>query len=108
MNNKTANEEETLAITFTTDLKLTMVKKIEKAIGQKIPVGELPGLLVVEQDKKHVASGREANSIKKMWHIPVAGEAFHEKKAGNLKTKNFSAGMKAKMNNKKKALRLVD
>jgi superfamily II DNA/RNA helicase len=101
LSNKTANEEETLAITFTTDLELTMVKKIEQAIGQKIPVGELPELLIIEKDKKHIEPG-EKQPVKKNVTTPVVGEAFHEKKAGNLKTKNFSAGMKAKMNNKKK------
>jgi len=101
VSNKTNNEEESLAITFTTDLELTLVKKIEQAIGQKIPVGELPDLLVIEKDKKHIEPD-EKPPVKKNVAIPVAGEAFHEKKAGNLKTKNFSAGMKAKMNNKKK------
>ncbi len=101
VSNKPGNEEETLALTFTTDLELTLVKKIEQAIGQKIPVGELPELLVIEKDKKHIDTD-EKLPVKKNAAIPVTGEAFHEKKAGNLKTKNFSAGMKAKMNNKKK------
>ena len=101
LRNNPADEGETMAITFTTDLELTLVKKIEQAIGQKIPVGELPDLLVIEKDKKHIESD-EKQPVKKNVAIPVAGEAFHEKKAGNLKTKNFSAGMKAKMNNKKK------
>jgi ATP-dependent RNA helicase RhlE len=101
VNNKPSNDDETLAITFTTDLELSMVRKIEQAIGQKIPIAELPEDLVVEKDRKAIESG-EKQPLKKTAVAPVAGEAFHQKKASNLKTYNYGAGTKAKMTNKKK------
>jgi ATP-dependent RNA helicase RhlE len=100
--NKTpADTEETLAITFTTDLELTMVRRIEQAIGQKIPVGDLPDDLVIEQEKKPVDT-EEKKPVKSKNAAPVAGEAFHQKKPENAKTYNYSSGVKAKMNKKKK------
>jgi superfamily II DNA/RNA helicase len=97
INDTTDTSEETLAITFITDLELVMVKKIEQAIGQKIPVAELPEELVIEKDRQLIET-----TEKKKVDEPVVGQAFHEKKASNLKTHNYSAGLKAKMNNKKK------
>ncbi|MEO6633174.1 MAG: DEAD/DEAH box helicase [Mucilaginibacter sp.] len=100
--NKTpADAEETLAITFTTDLELTAVRRIEQAIGQKIPIGDLPDDLVIEQDKKPVDT-EEKKPVKSKNTAPVAGEAFHQKKPENAKTYNYSSGVKAKMNKKKK------
>ena len=100
--NKTpADTEEALAITFTTDLELTMVRRIEQAIGQKIPVGDLPENLVVEQEKKP-AIAEEKRPVKTKNTTPSAGEAFHQKKPENAKTYNYSSGVKAKMNKKKK------
>lgn len=100
--NKTpADAEETLAITFTTDLELTAVRRIEQAIGQKIPVGDLPDNLVIEQENKPVAA-EEKKPVKNKNVAPVAGEAFHQKKPENAKTYNYSSGVKAKMNKKKK------
>jgi len=100
--NKTpADTEETLAITFTTDLELTMVRRIEQAIGQKIPVGDLPDDLVIEQENKPAAI-EEKKPVKNKNAGPVAGEAFHQKKPENAKTYNYSSGVKAKMNKKKK------
>jgi superfamily II DNA/RNA helicase len=97
INNIPDTSEETLAITFISDLELVMVKKIEQAIGQKIPVAELPGELIIEKDRQLIDPVE-----KKKVAEPVTGQAFHEKKASNLKTHNYSAGLKAKMNNKKK------
>jgi superfamily II DNA/RNA helicase len=99
--NTTGADDETLAITFTTDLELSMVRKIEQTIGQKIPVAELPEDLVVEKERK-TSETEEKQTLKKVTAAPVAGEAFHEKKASNLKTYNYGAGTKAKMTNKKK------
>jgi len=94
-------DEETMAITFITDLELNMVKKIEQATGQKIAIGELPEELVIENDKKRGAvEGKQA--VKNKAALPVPGEAFHEKKAKNAKTTNYSSGTKAKMDNKRK------
>ena len=94
-------DEETLALTFVTDLELPMVKKIEQTIGQKIPIADLPDDLVIEKERKTVETEEKITPKKKNTE-PVAGEAFHQKKPENAKTYNISAGKKAKMNNKKK------
>ena len=90
---------EVLAITFATDLELAMVRKIEQAIGQKIPVAELPEGLLIEKELKKDTEKPAAKAAPK---APETGAAFHEKKAGNAKTYNYSSGEKAKMNNKRK------
>ncbi|MDP9080157.1 MAG: DEAD/DEAH box helicase [Bacteroidota bacterium] len=100
INNSTSSEDETLAITFTTDLELTAVRRIEQTIGQKIPLGDLPDDLVIEQDKKEPVEEKKPAKSKVVQ--PVAGEAFHQKKPENSKTYNYSSGVKAKMNMKKK------
>ena len=92
--------DETLAITFATDLELNMVKKIEQAIGQKIPLAELPEDLVIEKERK-TTEPDDKPTVKVKSAEPVAGEAFHQKKAANSKTYNYSSGKKAKMNKKK-------
>jgi superfamily II DNA/RNA helicase len=94
-------DDETLAITFATDLELSMVKKIEQASGQKIPVAELPEDPIIEKERTN-ATAEEKPALKKKAAEPVAGEAFHQKKPENSKTYNFSSGQKAKMNNKRK------
>jgi ATP-dependent RNA helicase RhlE len=99
INNHPDSEEETMALTFTTDLELAMVRKIEQASGQKLPVAELPDELVIAKEKK--AAEPEVKSKHKT-DEPVAGAAFHEKKASNAKTTNYSSGTKAKMNKKRK------
>ena len=92
---------ETVAITFATDIELTEVKRIEQAIGKKIPLGEVPEGLVIEQERKTVdAEAKQPAKNKAI--IPVAGEAFHQKKPENAKNYNYSSGQKAKMNNKRK------
>ncbi|MES2277177.1 MAG: DEAD/DEAH box helicase [Bacteroidota bacterium] len=89
--------DETLSITFATDLELGIIRKIEQAGGQKIPVAELPDDLVISQEKK--AKVEEKPAAPKG---DEPGAAFHEKKASNSKTYNYSSGTKAKMNMKKK------
>lgn len=100
-NNTTKVAEETLSIIFTTDLELSQVKKIEQTIGQKIPVAELPENLIIEKEKKNIET-EEKKPVKNKVIIPVAGEAFHQKKPENSKTYNYSSGLKAKMSKKKK------
>lgn len=90
---------ETLAITFATDLELATVRKIEQAIGQKIPVAELPEGLLIEKETKKEPEKPVAKSGKQ---VPETGAAFHEKKAANTKNYNYSSGEKAKMNKKRK------
>ncbi|MFD1257030.1 DEAD/DEAH box helicase [Mucilaginibacter terrae] len=95
-------DEETMAIIFATDLELGMVRKIEQAIGQKIAVADLPEDLIIERERKKITEEDKSAATKKKADEPVAGEAFHEKKASNSKTYNYSSGEKAKMNKKKK------
>ena len=92
-----ATDDETLAITFATDLELSAVKKIELAIGQKIPVADLPEELVIKPKKD-----KSAAKPKKSEDEQLTGAAFHQKKVSNSKTYNYGSGQKAKMNNKKK------
>ncbi|MCD8740999.1 DEAD/DEAH box helicase [Mucilaginibacter roseus] len=94
-------ENETIAITFATDIELTTVKKIEQATGQKIALGELPGDLIIEKERKAAASSEE-KVARATADDDTRGGAFHEKKASNAKTYNYRAGLKAKMNKKKK------
>lgn len=94
-------EDETMAITFATDLELTAVKKIEQATGQKIPLGDLPEELIIEKERKS-ADAAEKKAAKAKIEDDAPGAAFHEKKASNAKTYNYRAGLKAKMNNKRK------
>jgi superfamily II DNA/RNA helicase len=96
---KTTGNEETLAITFATDIELATVKKIEQAIGKKIPLTDLPYDLVIDTERKEKEASTEKKADK---NESVAGAAFHEKKAANAKTYNYSSGTKAKMNNKRK------
>ena len=82
------------------DLELSLIKKIEQTIGQKIRLNELPGDLKtadVHKDKKVVKQDKASKNEE-----PLRGAAFHEKKASNKKDYNYSAGTKAKMNKKKK------
>ncbi len=91
------SENETMALTFATDLELSQVKKIEQASGKKITIAELPEELIIEKEVKAKKEAPKPNP-----DAPIAGAAFHEKKAANSKTYNFSSGQKAKMNNKRK------
>jgi len=94
------DDAKALAITFTTDLELPQMRKIEQAIGQKIPVEELPGDLIIDVESK--SNDKKVKTVKVKNTVPEKGEAFHEKKASNAKDYNYSSGLKAKMNNKKK------
>jgi superfamily II DNA/RNA helicase len=98
-NHQPDSENETMALTFATDLELSQVKKIEQASGKKITLAELPEDLVIE---KEIKVKKEEKAAKLNPDTPIVGAAFHEKKAANSKTYNFSSGQKAKMNNKRK------
>jgi len=98
----TGDDDDTLAITFSTDIELALIKKIEQASGKKMPLAALPDELVIDADKKEKEAPSEKPAAKTKKTEPVAGEAFHEKKAANSKTYNYSSGTKAKMNNKRK------
>ena len=91
-------DEEVVAITFSTDIELIEVKKIEQAIGQRMDVMELPDdLKIVDPAAKPKKKKTEEDDEQS-----ERGAAFHEKKASNLKNYNYSAGTKAKMTYKNK------
>lgn len=84
---------DTFAISFSTDIELVTVKKIEQAIGQKLPVAELPeGVTITKGSDKAKKSNAQASD-----ESELTGAAFHEKKAGNNKDYNYSSREKAKM-----------
>jgi ATP-dependent RNA helicase RhlE len=97
---KDTNETHAISsVILATDMELATVKKIEQTIGQKIvPQGLPDGLSIIteQKDKKTVKSEKVSTAEEER------GSAFHEKKASNKKDYNYSAGTKAKMNNKKK------
>ena len=87
-----------LAITFATDIELSMVRKIEQAIGKKLLTAELPSELIVEKEEK---KSEETKSAKDKVVASTGGGAFHEKKESNAKDYNYSSKVKAKMNKKR-------
>ncbi|RFZ86014.1 DEAD/DEAH box helicase [Mucilaginibacter terrenus] len=97
-----SNDDDTVAITFATDIELNQVRKIEQATGQKMEAGELPEDLVIEKDHKQKEAEKEKKPVRVDPNKHVPGEAFHTKKPENAKTFNFSSGEKAKMNKKRK------
>lgn len=91
-----------MAITFTTDLELAMVKKIENAIGQRISEAGLPEGLVVEKNEQKDLEGiilEDKPSTKKdeVEEDPTKGGAFQPKKASNAKEHNYKYKDKRKM-----------
>lgn len=98
---KNEGNAETLAIAFATDIELSLITKIEQATGQLMEEVELPLGLIIENnpDKEKVAQ-KKAKKEKAV--DEQRGAAFHEKKAENAKTYNYSSKEKAKMKYKKK------
>jgi ATP-dependent RNA helicase RhlE len=96
-----AVEEEVVAITFSTDLELSQVRKIEQSIGQKMEVLELPEDLMIETAKK-AKKAVDKNKIADEELRPMGGGAYHEKKESNSKNYNLGIGQKLKMTMKKK------
>lgn len=95
------NPEEVVAITFSTDMELVQIKKIEQSIGQKLELAELPDDILIEKNSK--PKGLEKNRVVKVkTDEPAGGGAYHEKKESNTKTYNYGIGQKAKMTMKKK------
>ena len=95
---KVEDEDDVLAISLATDFELPMVRKIEQAIGHKIPLADLPDNLVVDIEVKEAEKKIQTHKAKE----DERGAAFHEKKASNAKDYNYSSGLKAKMSKKKK------
>jgi superfamily II DNA/RNA helicase len=100
INNWPDTESETMALAFATDIELSAVKKIEQATGQKIPLGDLPDDLIIEEERTPTDVA-EKKATKAKADDDAPGAAFHEKKASNAKTYNYRAGLKAKMSKKK-------
>ncbi len=90
---KNDENTESLAISFSTDIELVTVKKIEQAIGQVIPVTELPADLVIATD----GVKDKKSKVKALKEEELTGAAFHEKKESNNKDYNYSSREKAKM-----------
>ncbi|MES2418743.1 MAG: DEAD/DEAH box helicase [Bacteroidota bacterium] len=97
---KRQDDVEVIAITFTTDLELPEVKKIEQAIGKKIEVGALPDDLLIEVNKTTAQKSKLAKTQAE--EESYLDAAFHKKKEHNSKTTNYGIGQKAIMNKKKK------
>lgn len=91
---ETNAENEQMAISFSTDIELALIKKIELAIGKILPVAELPEDLVIEKDKpkKAIKTTKITPDTE-----PLSGAAFHPKKESNAKDYNYSSREKAKM-----------
>jgi len=94
---KHEDEEEVVAITFSTDIELIEVRKIEQAIGQRMDVMDLPDDLKIAD-----ASTPKKKKKEDQEDVSERGAAFHDKKASNVKDYNYSAGTKAKMTYKNK------
>ncbi|MGJ1409013.1 DEAD/DEAH box helicase [Sphingobacterium thalpophilum] len=96
---KDNSNAETVVLTFSTDLELPMVRKIEQVIGKRMDILDLPEDLVIynpSADNKK----RKTNSIAE--NDESRGGAFHQKKESNAKNYNYGGGEKAKMKMKKK------
>jgi ATP-dependent RNA helicase RhlE len=97
---KQENEDtEKQVISFSTDIELAQVKKIEHAVGRKMTITELPADVIIAKEVKE-SDPKKQSAVKK--DIEERGAAFHEKKDSNKKDYNYSAGTKAKMSKKKK------
>ncbi len=97
-------DQERLSIAFSTDVELSLVRKIEQEIGAKMVAVELPLGMVVEGDAQF--KDEEEIETEKKSADPNKG-AFHEKKASNAKTYNMGVKEKMKMfgNKRKKGKR---
>ena len=89
----TNKEIDSVSISFSTDIELVIVKKIEQAMGKVIPVSELPTGLVIEKDP----AKEKKNKVQTLKEQEPGGAAFHEKKESNNKDYNYSSREKAKM-----------
>lgn len=94
--------EDVVAITFTTDLELPQVRKIEQAIGQKIELADLPEDLLIEDVVKTLKKKNKVAKVQAEEEEAFMDAAYHQRKESNSKTTNFGIGQKAIMNKKKK------
>lgn len=87
------SDDETIVITFATDIELPQLRKIEQDLGKRIPVMPLPEDLIIYRPSGDPKEKHEADESK--------GGAFHKKKESNSKTYNYGGGAKARMTKKK-------
>ncbi|MRX48058.1 DEAD/DEAH box helicase [Pedobacter puniceum] len=90
---KSDDQKDHLAITLCTDLELLQIKKLEQKQGKKMQLMDLPDDLYIEKESKKKKEEEEEDD-------PTRGGAFHEKKAKNLKTHNYSAREKIRLSGK--------
>ncbi|MCS4224273.1 DEAD/DEAH box helicase [Sphingobacterium sp. BIGb0165] len=95
---KNDENEDSVVLTFTTDLELPMVRKIEQAVGKRMDVLDLPEDLQIYNP----TSDKKKKSTKEEQEDSSRGGAFHQKKESNSKTFNYGGGEKAKMTMKLK------
>ncbi|WP_346086335.1 DEAD/DEAH box helicase [Sphingobacterium ginsenosidimutans] len=95
---KNDENEDSVVLTFTTDLELPMVRKIEQAVGKRMDVLDLPEDLQIYNP----TSDKKKKSTKEEQEDSSRGGAFHQKKESNAKTFNYGGGEKAKMTMKLK------
>ncbi|MCO4292408.1 DEAD/DEAH box helicase [Solitalea sp. MAHUQ-68] len=93
---KPATDEEVIALTFSTDIELTLINKIEQTVGKKMELVDLPAGLIIENNPNKEKAAQKKEQRKKE-EEEFIGTAFHEKKAKNAKDYNFSSKEKAKM-----------
>lgn len=93
---------DTVAITYATDIELSMVRKIELGVGHNMDIMELPFDLVIEGNR---GGGEEEKKVVKKKKTTmeeyIPGAAFHAKKESNLKDYNYNYKDKRKMAGKK-------
>jgi len=94
---KTSGEDTRQSITFSTDIELSLIAKIEQAIGHKMQIEELPLGLIVEGDRQ----SHQNDEKQEPKADPEKNSAFQEKKASNAKTHNFKYKDRLKMFGKK-------
>lgn len=79
---KTTAQEEQIILVFCTDLELSLIRKIEQALGSKMNVIDLPEDLLIETEVRRRKNEEEPEDLSR-------GGAFHDKKAKNKKTENI-------------------
>jgi ATP-dependent RNA helicase RhlE len=94
----------TIAITYTTDIELNMVRKVELGVGHNMEIMELPVDLIIEGNRHGETDEAAASKHKKRVNTDeeyIPGAAFHAKKESNLKDYNYNYKDKRKMAGKK-------
>jgi ATP-dependent RNA helicase RhlE len=91
--------DDRLGITFATDIELSLIKKIEQEIGQKIPVDDLPPGVILEGDRQNKKTAKEDTNEDRE---TTRGSAFHERKESNSRDqKNYKFKDRLKLFGKK-------